>query len=227
MKNFKKVSALTFALGLVTLSSAYAYTPLTAQIGLGSKGSNVTNLQTLFADNNSIYPSGLVTGYFGGMTKTAVEKFQANYGLAQVGRVGPQTLTKVNQIINAGGWNGNTGGNGNNPSAAGMSPTFYSVNKSISNNSATFSWVTDENVNAKVFYNTYPITVNEGDINSLGFVATNGYTVTSSNAIGLSQQVILSNLQPNTTYYYMLVSTDMSGNVSVFDANGTFRTSSN
>lgn len=227
MKNFKKVSALALALGLVTVSSVYAYTPLTAQIGLGSRGNNVTNLQTLFADNNSIYPSGLVTGYFGGMTKTAVQKFQANYGLAQVGRVGPQTLVKVNQIINAGGWNGNTGGNGNNPSAAGVSPTFYSVNTSVSNNSATFSWTTDENVNAKVFYNTSPITVNEGDINSVGFAATNGYTVTNGNVIGLSQQVIINNLQPSTTYYYMLVSTDMSGNVSIYGTNNTFRTNSN
>ncbi len=227
MKNFKKVSALALSLGFVTVSSVYAYTPLTTQIGLGSRGDNVTNLQTLFADNNSIYPSGLVTGYFGGMTKTAVQRFQANYGLAQVGRVGPQTLAKVNQIINAGGWNGNTGGNGNNPSAAGVSPTFSSVNRSVTNNSATFSWITDENVNAKVFYNTSPITVNEGDINSLGFAATNGFTVTNANPVGLSQQVTINNLQPNTTYYYMLVSTDMSGNVSVFGVNNIFRTNSN
>ncbi len=224
MKNFKKGSFLAFTLGLATLSSAYAYTPLTSQLDPGARGYNVTNLQTFFADNNSIYPEGLVTGYFGFLTKTAVQRFQANNGLQQVGRVGPQTLVRINGLINSGGWGGNPG---TNPSASGVSATFSSVKMSVTANSAVFSWTTDEDVTARVVYNTSPITVNEGDINSFGFTATNGFTVTSANTNGLSQQVSIINLQPNTTYYYMLVSTDKSGNVSVFGTNNTFRTNSN
>ncbi len=231
MKNFKKVPFLVTTLGFAMLSSAYAYTPLTTQLDPGARGNNVTNLQTFFADNNSIYPEGLVTGYFGFLTKSAVQRFQANYGLAQVGRVGPQTLIKINGLINSGGWNGNSGGwggnDGSNPSASGVSATFSNVNMNVYASSATFSWTTDEEVTARVVYNTSPITVNEGDINSVGFTATNGFTVTSANTTGLSRQVTISNLQPNTIYYYMLVSTDKSGNVSVYGTNNTFRTNSN
>lgn len=225
MKNFKKVSALSIGLVLATATSIYAYTPLTGQLDPGARGTNVTNLQTFFADNNAIYPSGLVTGYFGGMTKTAVEKFQATYGFAQVGRVGPQTLNKINTLINTGGWNGNTGGNVGNPSGAGSSPIFSSVGSSVTSNSATFSWSTNENANGKIFYNTSPITINEGDINSVGFGNTNGFSVTNNNVAGPVHQLTINNLQPNTSYYYILVSTDVSGNVSVYNVNGMFRTS--
>ena len=110
--------------GLVSfalVSSAYAYSPITSQLNPGARGGNVINLQTFFRDNSDIYPSGLVTGYYGGLTKSAVLRFQAAYGLGQVGRVGPQTLLKVNELINNGGWSGNTSNNDEN------APMIYSV----------------------------------------------------------------------------------------------------
>ena len=38
------------------------------------------------------------TGYFGALTKKAVIAFQAKYGIAQVGRVGPTTRAKLNEL---------------------------------------------------------------------------------------------------------------------------------
>ena len=62
---------------------------LTEDLSLGSTGEEVTLLQTLLAKDTSIYPDGLITGYFGGLTRQAVRRFQAKYGISQVGRVGP------------------------------------------------------------------------------------------------------------------------------------------
>lgn len=64
----------------------------------GSRSTGVTTLQTLLALDPTLYPEGFVTGYFGPMTAKAVKKFQARYGIAQVGSVGPLTLEKLKQF---------------------------------------------------------------------------------------------------------------------------------
>ena len=62
---------------------------------------SVKCLQTFLKNQGvSIYPEGLVTGNFGSLTKSAVIKFQAKYGISQTGFAGPITRTKINQIIN-------------------------------------------------------------------------------------------------------------------------------
>lgn len=204
------VLALPVFLGLSGVSKAY--TQITTQLDPGARGANVTNLQSFFADNASIYPEGMVTGYYGGLTKAAVNRFQAAYGFSQVGRVGPMTLSKINSLIANGGWGDS------------LAPIMYSSTVNTGNNSATFNWSVNENSSARVFYSTNVVTINEGDINSAGFAVVNGNTAFGSNVAGTSQQVTISGLQPNTTYYYMLVSTDVNGNVSVSNVNNTFKT---
>ena len=66
--------------------------------------------------------------------------------------------------------------------------------------------------------------MNEGDINSVGFGSTNGWTTMNDGIARTSQQVTINGLQPNTTYHYVIVSTDSSGNVSVWNPNATFKT---
>ncbi len=207
--------------GLVSfalISSAYAYSPITAQLNPGARGGNVINLQTFFRDNSDIYPSGLVTGYYGGLTKSAVLRFQAAYGLGQVGRVGPQTLLKINGLINSGGWSGNP------TTSDDSAPMIYSVGQSIGSNYATFNWTTNEYAKAKVFYSLSPVTINEGDINSFGFALVSGSVASNDDQLRSTSQITINNLMPNTMYYYMIVSTDATGNVSVSNVNNTFRT---
>ncbi len=139
-------------------------------------------------------------------------RFQGFYGFPQVGRVGPMTLAKINSLIANGGW-GDT-----------YAPIMYSANISLGSSSATFNWTTNENATARVFYSTTPVTINEGDINYSGFAVVNGSTAFGSSVAGTSQLVTISGLQPNTKYYYMLVSTDVNGNVSVSAVNSTFIT---
>lgn len=64
----------------------------------GMSDPEVTTLQQVLKTDSSIYPEGLVTGYFGSLTEAAVKKFQAKYGLDQVGIVGPATRAKLNSL---------------------------------------------------------------------------------------------------------------------------------
>ena len=72
--------------------------PFALQMDECNSGPEVTKLQTFLAGNSAIYPEGLVTGYFGPLTKAAVMRFQTAYGISPVGRVGPITLNQLNVI---------------------------------------------------------------------------------------------------------------------------------
>lgn len=65
----------------------------------GAKSDDVRRLQELLASDKNIYPEGLATGFFGPATLNAVKRFQAKYGLPQVGRVGPQTRAKLQEVF--------------------------------------------------------------------------------------------------------------------------------
>lgn len=205
------VSVLAFTASKV---SAESFTPLTGQMGFGSQGVNVTNLQTFIAANPSIYPEGLVTGYFGGLTVKAVKNFQAFYGFQQVGRVGPVTLAKMNDLIATGGWT-TSDMNG---------PAFYNVTRTVGSAQTTFTFNTNENTTARVVYYTNRLAFNEGDMSSNGFGALGGYAATSINGMGTSHSVTLPNLNANTTYYYTIIATDQSGNISIVGPNNSFIT---
>ena len=75
------------------------------QLRQGDSGPDVQRLQQLLASDNEVYPEGLVTGYFGPLTKSAVARLQARMGLPTVGNVGPQTLSRVNQLLEEGAGN--------------------------------------------------------------------------------------------------------------------------
>ena len=187
-----------------------------SQLDLGQTSQDVTNLQTYLANSTTFYPSGRVTGYFGGLTRAAVIRFQAAYGLAQVGRVGPQTRDKLNQLI---------GGIGPVVTSATGPAIYMPYLPVITNTTATFTWLTNnEAALGRVYYSTSPLQMNEGDINSVGFAVITGQSGSYDNVARSQQSSVLSSLQPNTSYYYTIVATDLGGNVSVIGPNNTFRT---
>lgn len=73
----------------------------------GSKGDDVRRLQELLKTDKGIYPDGLVTGYYGALTKVAVVKFQLKYGVIKsandqgAGRFGPKTRAKFQEVFGA------------------------------------------------------------------------------------------------------------------------------
>lgn len=211
--NFKTIvttSTLVLAISLLSVGStqAYNFNLLTAQLDYGQTSSNVTNLQTFLASSPSIYPQGKVTGYFGPLTKSAVMNFQNAYGIAQVGRVGPQTLAKINSLIMSGV--ALIGGTTNST----IAPTIYSVSTSTSNTNANVNWATNENTVAKVYYSTYQFQLAEA-VNSYSKPTIVGGTTTAqTTSFQTNHNVALQNLSPHTMYYYIIEATDADGNLS-------------
>src|SRR5258708_3219207 len=95
----KQVQALQQQLLAIQQQRQTAMIQLASTLQLGSQGDQVKILQTLLAANASIYPEGLITGFFGSATARAVKRFQKENGIGQVGRVGPQTLAKLNEWL--------------------------------------------------------------------------------------------------------------------------------
>jgi len=75
------------------------FSEFATNLGLGSKGDAVLALQALLAANPSIYPEGLITGYFGKSTEKALKRFQKENGLEQAGKAGPKTRQLLNQLM--------------------------------------------------------------------------------------------------------------------------------
>lgn len=79
----------------------------TLMIGSTDKatGLEVSQLQQFLATDSAIYPEGLVTGYYGNLTKRAVQRWQIKYGVVSsvvgevggYGTVGPKTRTKIRE----------------------------------------------------------------------------------------------------------------------------------
>lgn len=78
---------------MVASAEGYTFTKL---LKVGVRGTEVSNLQTVLKADSAIYPQGLVTGYFGSMTKAAVIKYQAKNGLGADGIVGAKTRAVLN-----------------------------------------------------------------------------------------------------------------------------------
>ena len=80
---------------------------ITKTLKVGSQNSEVRSLQQALAQDKTIYPEGKVTGYFGALTKKAVQNFQKKYGIASSGNenttgyglVGPKTLAKIKEVF--------------------------------------------------------------------------------------------------------------------------------
>jgi len=74
---------------------------LTFNLRLGSTDAatngEVSKLQQFLAKDSAIYPEGLITGYFGSLTKAAVKRWQTKNGIQSVGAVGPVTRGAIKQ----------------------------------------------------------------------------------------------------------------------------------
>ncbi|OGZ72968.1 MAG: hypothetical protein A2908_00110 [Candidatus Staskawiczbacteria bacterium RIFCSPLOWO2_01_FULL_38_12b] len=198
-------AALLLLAGMILMAKpvgAATFNSINSRLGVGSSGSNVTNLQTFLASDHNIYPEGRITGYYGGLTRAAVMQFQVNYGISMVGVVGPITLAKMNNVINAG------------YGIDVYAPSIYNISVQKTNNSATFNWATTESARGKVYYSTSPFAVSEAVGNFSAPFITGGSTMMAAFS-QLNQNVSVNNLQSNTTYYYIIEVIDASGNVAV------------
>lgn len=196
-KSFLGLSVI-FAVVLFALVGVANADTLYRQLDIGDRGSDVTSLQMWLANDASLYPQGLVTGFFGNFTSAAVSRFQVRNGISPAGRVGPQTLPVLNAQMSGG-------------TSGGSAPVITLVGVSTGSNSATANWYTNENARGVVYYSTSPLVATE----HLNSVDVSGFTAMTDTNFRSSQSVALSGLSANTTYYFLIYTTDQDGNVSV------------
>lgn len=202
-------------IAIAAVSSLFVVLPFLAQadtfnrqLETGMNGTDVSTLQTFLAEDPTMYPQGLVTGYFGFLTKSAVANFQSRNNLPSVGRVGPATLPVLNFQF----------ANGMNGGVDRSAPLITGVNVSATYTSAVLSWNTNEAARGKVFYSTSPIALrNTTDTTGIdGVEPTISGTMASYDGVARTTQVVsIGGLLPNTYYYYVIESFDAATNVSI------------
>src|SRR3989344_3608963 len=193
------------------LSIQNAYASINASLDFGDTGSQVTELQTYLATNASIYPEGLVTGYFGSLTQAAVKRFQAAQSIVSsgtpettgYGRVGPQTMARINSLMGSGGsvsWD--------------TVPFLSSPLVQQTNTTATFTWTTNEPTQGQVYWDTLLLRADEATgPRQLPYVS--GTLALDAGGYQTNHTVTVSNLQANTIYYYLVRGIDSVGNMSM------------
>lgn len=204
-------------MGAIALVSLFgienAYAAINTQLDLGDSGSQVTELQTYLATNASIYPSGLVTGYFGPLTQAAVQRFQAAQGLVSAGtpsttgygRVGPQTAARINSLM---------GGGTVTQQYWDTAPILSSPAVQYSNNAATFTWTTNEPTQGQVYYDVNPLRSDEATgPRQQPYVS--GTAAYDSTGLQTVHTITIQNLQSNTLYYFLTRAVDSVGNMSM------------
>lgn len=70
---------------------------LIKEVSVGQSGDSVRILQAVLAADASIYPQGLITGYYGPITRDAVRAFQRRNGLTVDGELRGETLKKLKE----------------------------------------------------------------------------------------------------------------------------------
>lgn len=202
-----QASVLAVALFIISAPHTTHAAAIERTLRVGVRGADVTALQTFLAADPTLYPQGLVTGYFGFLTKSAVSNFQSRNGLTADGIIGPMTRPFLN-VQMAGGMASST-----------EAPVISSVAINVNQNNATVNWNTNENAKGVVYYSATPLTTYEHE-NS---VDVSGATAMTDTSFHTTQSVSLQGLQANTTYYYLIYTTDQAGGVSVTWPS-TFRT---
>ena len=198
----------------------------------GMSGEDVKLLQEVLATDTDVYPEGLVTGYFGLLTRNAVKRFQKIAGIEQVGLVGPKTSARINELLEEG-----AGQSGKVPPGLLIAPGIRKkvslelqilpgrklppgiakrlgieilgedVTPPVISNvtasnidaiSAEITWTTDEEADSRIWYSTiYPlVTATSSTLDAI-------YT-----DLVFNHSITLSDLIPDTIYYFIVNSAD-------------------
>ncbi len=64
----------------------------------GMEGDDIRAIQELLASDATLYPSGLTTGFFGQLTREALQRFQARYDLEATGRLDEPTRAALEAL---------------------------------------------------------------------------------------------------------------------------------
>lgn len=208
-----------FILAAFAVAGAQTAT-VTTQLNPGDSGQQVSALQTFLAADPSVYPEGLVTGYYGNLTVAAVGRYQCKNGIVcsgdptstGYGRVGLSTLAKIQLREGIGAGSTSAPPVGYSSSGDVYAPVLTTPTAVVTQNSAAIHWTTNEPAHSRVMYGLFwPFTYADApSVVDTSFDTSSDTTITG--------------LRPNTVYYYVLESTDSSGNLQ-WGINHSFKTS--
>ena len=68
---------------------------------MGMSGEEVRKLQKMLSTDPTLFSESNITGFFGPLTAAAVSQFQQHFGIDAIGVVGPKTMQKINELLNA------------------------------------------------------------------------------------------------------------------------------
>jgi len=119
------------------------------------------------------------------------------------GRVGPVTMAAINNQMSG----GNTTGYDS------YAPVISALTLSTSNTSATFSWNTNENTSAIIYYSTSPLYMTEASATTA--ISISGSSLLIQTDLRSVHSAVITSLTPNTTYYYVVYARDGSGNENI------------
>lgn len=71
------------------------------RVGLseGMTGDDIKKIQEILATDKTIYPEGMVTGYFGPLTKSALRRFQEKFELKVTGEIDADTRAYLEELL--------------------------------------------------------------------------------------------------------------------------------
>lgn len=72
---------------------------ISANIKEGMTHEDVREIQEILATDKTIYPEGLVTGYFGPLTKNALARFQQKFELKATGQLDDETRAYLEELM--------------------------------------------------------------------------------------------------------------------------------
>ncbi|MEN9413180.1 MAG: hypothetical protein RLZZ342_267 [Candidatus Parcubacteria bacterium] len=207
------IAALSLFLAFFAIT-AYAQTTPTP-MSPGESSAQVRELQTFLAADTSVYPEGLITGYYGALTTAAVQRYQCKYSIVcqgtvattGYGRVGPMTLA---EMLRQGGFGGIATG-----SSDLSAPILSGITVATSPSTAAIHWLSSEPATSQVLFSTAPP--------QLSYESFAAMRTSADPTRDNSGNVVLSGLSPNTRYYYVLQSVDLSGNIQ-YDIENSFVT---
>lgn len=101
LAQLQKLTALFNELKAKLASTQAEIKELRGDIREGMTDADIKTIQELLASDSTIYPQGLVTGYFGPMTKEAIKRFQTKNGLEVTGEIDAETRAAMDAIIEA------------------------------------------------------------------------------------------------------------------------------
>ena len=106
---------------------------LSGALSVGSQGEDVSKLQSFLAKDKSVYPQGLVTGYYGQDTEDAVRRYQATHNIVATGTpdttgygvVGPTTRGEMDKEMETECETGDSGSANSSDNASATSSTTH------------------------------------------------------------------------------------------------------